>query len=68
MMASVTNCSRHGLGTVQKRFCSGPTTQMSSIHAIRAKKWKTNPFLAEWLANAFDYYQTREGKRAFEVW
>ncbi|KAJ7272938.1 hypothetical protein C8J57DRAFT_1316058 [Mycena rebaudengoi] len=41
---------------------------MSSIHAIRAKKWKTNPFLAEWLANAFDYYQTREGKRAFEVW
>ncbi|KAJ6577852.1 hypothetical protein B0H19DRAFT_932770 [Mycena capillaripes] len=41
---------------------------MSSVHAIRAKKWETNPFLAEWFANAVAYCQTKEGKKAFEAW
>ncbi|KAJ6497109.1 hypothetical protein C8R47DRAFT_1113871 [Mycena vitilis] len=41
---------------------------MSSVHAVRAKKWETNSFLAEWLANAAAHCQTREGKRAFEAW
>ncbi|KAF8191564.1 hypothetical protein K438DRAFT_1590942 [Mycena galopus ATCC 62051] len=41
---------------------------MSSVYAIRAKKWGTNPFLAEWLSNAVVYCQSKEGKRAFEVW
>ncbi|KAJ6620339.1 hypothetical protein B0H10DRAFT_2022400 [Mycena sp. CBHHK59/15] len=41
---------------------------MSSVHAVRAKKWKTNPFLAEWLANAAVYCQSKEGKKAFEGW
>ncbi|KAF7353780.1 Regulation of transcription from pol ii promoter-related protein [Mycena venus] len=41
---------------------------MSSVHATRAKKWETNPFIAEWFANAVAYCQTKDGKKAFEVW
>ena len=42
---------------------------MSSIHSQRAKRWDTNPFIAEWLANAFEYcHKTAEGKQAFENW
>ncbi|KAJ7700884.1 hypothetical protein B0H17DRAFT_1247676 [Mycena rosella] len=41
---------------------------MSSIHAVRAKKWETNAFLAEWFANAIVYCQTKEGKKAFQTW
>ncbi|KAJ7494460.1 hypothetical protein B0H11DRAFT_1802789 [Mycena galericulata] len=41
---------------------------MSSIHAVRASKWETNSFLAEWFANAVVYCQSREGKQAFEAW
>jgi hypothetical protein len=42
---------------------------MSSIHSQRAKRWETNVFVAEWLANAFEYcHKTPEGKEAFERW
>lgn len=42
---------------------------MSSIHTQRAKRWETNPWVAEWFANAFEYcHNTPEGKRAFEAW
>jgi hypothetical protein len=42
---------------------------MSSIHVQRAKRWETKPFVAEWLANAFEYcHTTAEGKKAFENW
>ncbi|KAK7035869.1 hypothetical protein R3P38DRAFT_2909457 [Favolaschia claudopus] len=42
---------------------------MSAIHATRAKKWGTNPFVAEWFAAAAAYCQTNpEGKRAFNAW
>jgi hypothetical protein len=41
---------------------------MSSVHAIRAKQWETNAFIAEWFANAVVYCQSPEGKKAFEAW
>ncbi|KAF8191563.1 hypothetical protein K438DRAFT_1935373 [Mycena galopus ATCC 62051] len=41
---------------------------MSSVYAVRAKKWETNAFIAEWFSNAVVYCQSREGKKAFEVW
>ncbi|KAJ7184451.1 hypothetical protein C8R46DRAFT_1064102 [Mycena filopes] len=41
---------------------------MSSIHAVRAKKWGTNTFLAEWFANAVAICQSKEGKKQFEAW
>ncbi|KAJ7118909.1 hypothetical protein C8R44DRAFT_878441 [Mycena epipterygia] len=41
---------------------------MSSVHAVRAKKWGTNTFVAEWFANAVAYCQTKEGKKEFEAW
>ncbi|TFK53182.1 hypothetical protein OE88DRAFT_1352823 [Heliocybe sulcata] len=41
---------------------------MSSIHAQRAKRWDTNPWQAERLANAFDYcHKTDEGRHALRA-
>ncbi|KAJ7891262.1 hypothetical protein B0H14DRAFT_2335711 [Mycena olivaceomarginata] len=41
---------------------------MSSVYAARAKRWETNSFVAEWFSNAVTYCQTKDGKRAFEIW
>ncbi|KAJ7063662.1 hypothetical protein C8F01DRAFT_1133853 [Mycena amicta] len=42
---------------------------MESLHLQRAKKWGTSPFLAEWLANIFNYcWCSLEGKKAFQAW
>ncbi|EIM87872.1 uncharacterized protein STEHIDRAFT_138418, partial [Stereum hirsutum FP-91666 SS1] len=41
---------------------------MSSIHAQRAKRWGTSPFVAEWLANAVKYCRSSEGRQGFETW
>ncbi|KAJ7042074.1 hypothetical protein C8F04DRAFT_946358 [Mycena alexandri] len=41
---------------------------MSSIHAVRAKKWETNAFIAEWFQNAVNFCQSKEGKKQFEAW
>jgi hypothetical protein len=55
-------------GRLNFHVISFVSTLMSSIHAIRAKKWETNPFIAEWFANAVLYCQTPEGKKAFGAW
>ncbi|KAF8061641.1 hypothetical protein FPV67DRAFT_1509726 [Lyophyllum atratum] len=42
---------------------------MSSIHTERAKRWRTTPFMAEWLANTVDYCKnTPEGQLGFRQW
>ncbi|KAJ7144910.1 hypothetical protein C8R43DRAFT_1013446 [Mycena crocata] len=41
---------------------------MSSIHAVRGKKWGANSFVAEWFANAVAYCQSEDGGKAFQDW
>ncbi|KAJ7771472.1 hypothetical protein B0H16DRAFT_1714709 [Mycena metata] len=41
---------------------------MSSIHAVRAKKWGASVFIAECFQNAMTFCQTKEGKKQFEAW
>ncbi|KAJ7115916.1 hypothetical protein C8R44DRAFT_880319 [Mycena epipterygia] len=42
---------------------------LSTIHAARAKRWKTNPFIAEWLAIAVEYCKNHpEGMVDFRNW
>ncbi|EPQ51950.1 hypothetical protein GLOTRDRAFT_123057 [Gloeophyllum trabeum ATCC 11539] len=39
---------------------------MATIYQQRAKRWNTNPWLAEWFSNTFEYcHNCPEGKQAF---
>ncbi|KAF9067826.1 hypothetical protein BDP27DRAFT_1448811 [Rhodocollybia butyracea] len=39
-----------------------------NIHRDRAKRWGTNPWIAEWFANAVEYLKTPQAQKDFEAW
>ncbi|KAJ3935936.1 MAG: hypothetical protein NXY57DRAFT_987714 [Lentinula lateritia] len=43
-------------------------TANPNIHRERAKRWGTNPFMAEWFANAVEYMKAPKAQLDFEDW
>ncbi|KAE9405146.1 hypothetical protein BT96DRAFT_916330 [Gymnopus androsaceus JB14] len=39
-----------------------------NIHRDRAKRWGTNPWVAEWFANAVEYLNPSKAQKDFETW
>ncbi|KIK62926.1 hypothetical protein GYMLUDRAFT_242014 [Collybiopsis luxurians FD-317 M1] len=39
-----------------------------NIHRDRAKRWGTNPWVAEWFANAVEYMKDAKAQKDFEAW